>query len=74
VTRGGRLPEKLGIPIREGELSCSGQETRTGRDRRDAERTVVGLDDYGVPVELVDAPTMTAALEVLSERVGRRAA
>ena len=38
------------------------------------ERTVVGLEDYGVPVELVDAPTMTAALGVISERVVGRAA
>jgi hypothetical protein len=39
-----------------------------------AEQAVVGLEDYGVPVELVDAPTMAIAVEAISGRIMRRAA
>jgi hypothetical protein len=39
-----------------------------------AERTAFGLEDYGVPVELVHAPTMKKTIRVISERVLGRAA
>jgi hypothetical protein len=51
-------PERLFVPS-----ACS-----------NAKRAVVGLEDYGVPVELVDAPTMAAAVGVISARVSGRAA
>jgi len=39
-----------------------------------AERAVSGLADYGVPVELIEAPTMATTVEAISERVVGRAA
>ena len=39
-----------------------------------SERAIAGLEDYGVPVELVDAPTMASTVEAISERVVGRAA
>jgi hypothetical protein len=39
-----------------------------------AERAALGLEDYGVPVELVHAPTMKKTVKVISERAIGRAA